>query len=114
MDTREFNNNVKKLFEEHKKLTSRPNKKQEQGNGIFDRYVYPVITNLHTPVYWRYDLNPDSNPHLMVRQGVNAAFNVGAIELYRKIYLAVRVEGWDRKSFFAITESDNGIDNFKF
>jgi len=114
METKEFNNNVKKLFDEHQKLISKPNVKQRDGNGIYDRYVNPVLTNRHAPVFWRYDLNPESNPYLMERQGVNAAFNAGAIELFGKIYLAVRVEGWDRKSFFAIAESENGIDNFKF
>ena len=114
METEQFNNNVKKLFDEHQKLITKSNVKQRNGNGIFDRYINPVLTNLHTPVFWRYDLNPKTNPFLMERQGVNAAFNVGAIELFGKIYLAVRTEGWDRKSFFAIAESKTGIDNFKF
>ncbi|MES2658962.1 MAG: glycosidase [Verrucomicrobiota bacterium] len=83
-------------------------------NGIYERYVNPVITHEHVPLDWRYDLNPKSNPFLMERLGVNAAFNAGAIEWQGKIVVCVRVEGWDRKSFFAIAESKNGIDGFLF
>lgn len=85
-----------------------------EGNGIYVRYKYPVLTAAHAPVFWRYDLNYESNPYLLERMGINAAFNSGAIEFNGKILLAVRVEGADRKSFFAIAESPNGIDNFKF
>ena len=69
-------------------------------NGNFDRYKYPVLTGKHAPVFWRYDLDFNTNPYLMERIGVNAAFNAGAIELNGKILLAARVEGNDRKSFF--------------
>ncbi len=84
------------------------------GNGIFLRYKNPVLTAQHTPLAWRYDLNPATNPFLMERLGINAVLNPGAIELNGKFYLVARVEGNDRKSFFAVAESDNGIDQFKF
>ena len=83
-------------------------------NGIYERYAHPVITAAHVPLEWRYDLNPKSNPFLMERLGINAAFNAGAIEWNGRIVVCVRVEGWDRKSFFAIAESKNGIDGFRF
>lgn len=95
-------------------LIQRKNKKQEMGNGIFDRYQYPVLTAKHAPVFWKYDLNEKTNPFLMERFGINAVLNAGAIKLNDKYILVVRVEGSDRKSFFAIAESDNGIDGFKF
>jgi 4-O-beta-D-mannosyl-D-glucose phosphorylase len=81
---------------------------------VFDRYKYPVLTGEHAPVFWRYDLNYETNPHLMERLGINSAFNPGAIELDGRILLAARVEGLDRKSFFAIAESASGIDRFRF
>ncbi|WP_336771651.1 glycoside hydrolase family 130 protein [Paenibacillus sp. MMO-58] len=109
-----FMEKLKRLHAEHKELLTRPNTPVRGGNGIYDRYTYPVITAAHAPVYWRYDLNPETNPHLMERIGVNAAFNPGAIELNGKFYLVVRVEGHDRKSFFAVAESVNGIDGFRF
>jgi 4-O-beta-D-mannosyl-D-glucose phosphorylase len=105
---------VKKLFEEHQKLIARANEPLAEGNGIYQRYKYPVVTAAHTPVFWRYDLNPETNPFMMERQGMNAAFNSGAMEWSGKIVLVVRAEGVDRKSFFAIAESENGIDNFRF
>jgi 4-O-beta-D-mannosyl-D-glucose phosphorylase len=98
----------------HQKLLQRPNRKQKSGNGIFDRHEFPVLTAEHTPLAWRYDLNAATNPHLMTRLGVNAVFNVGAMEWQRGIVLMARVEGWDRKSFFAVAESKNGVDRFKF
>jgi 4-O-beta-D-mannosyl-D-glucose phosphorylase len=103
-----------KLTAEHEELITRTNRKVTTGNGIFERYEYPVLTAAHTPLSWRYDLNPDTNPHLMERFGINAAFNAGAMKLDGKYLLAVRVEGYDRKSFFAIAESPNGVDNFRF
>ncbi len=114
MTKKEFNSKVKKLFAEHKKLITKKNKKQAKGNGVYDRYVNPILTAEHTPIHWRYDLDQSANPFLMERIGVNAAFNSGAMIFNGKIVLAVRVEGADRKSFFAIAESKNGIDNFKF
>lgn len=83
-------------------------------NGIYSRYEHPAITAEHIPLEWRYDLNPDTNPFLMERIGVNAAFNAGAIKWNGKYLVVVRVEGNDRKSFFAIAESPNGVDNFRF
>lgn len=83
----------------------------EDGNGIFTRYKYPVVTAAHTPVFWRYDLDEKSNPYLMERIGMNATMNSGAIKWNGKYLMVVRVEGADRKSFFAVAESPNGIDN---
>ncbi len=98
----------------HETLITRPNKIILPGNGIFERYEYPVLTNEHAPLEWRYDLNPETNPWLMERIGVNATMNSGAIKWNGKYLMVVRVEGNDRKSFFAIAESPNGIDNFRF
>ncbi len=114
MTKQKFNIGVKKLFNDHKKLISQKNVKEKRNNGIFIRYRNPVLTAQHTPVFWRYDLHYETNPYLMERMGINAAFNAGAIEHNGKILLAVRVEGTDRKSFFAIAESANGVDNFRF
>jgi 4-O-beta-D-mannosyl-D-glucose phosphorylase len=83
-------------------------------NGVFDRFRYPVLTAAHAPLTWRYDLNPATNPLLLERLGVNAAFNAGAMLWKGKVVVAARVEGNDRKSFFAIAESPNGIDHFTF
>lgn len=95
-------------------LLKRKNRKLELGNGIFDRYEFPVLTAQHTPLFWRYDLNKETNPYLMERFGINAVFNSGAIKLNGKYFLIARVEGVDRKSFFAVAESSNGIDGFVF
>ena len=92
------------------KLISRRNQKADFYNGIYDRYEYPVLTREFAPVHWRYDLNEETNPYFMERLGINAVMNSGAIELDGKYYLVVRVEGNDRKSFFAVAESENGID----
>ena len=102
------------LLEEQEKLLSRKNKKSPFYNGIYDRYEYPVLTREHIPLTWRYDLDAETNPYFMERLGVNAVMNSGAIELNGKYYLVARVEGNDRKSFFAVAESDNGIDGFRF
>ena len=102
-------------LEKQEKLLSRKNEKDETFyNGLFDRYKYPVVTREHAPLIWRYDLNEETNPYFMERLGINATMNSGAIYLNGKYYLVVRVEGNDRKSFFAVAESDNGIDNFRF
>lgn len=114
MNKKQFDEKVKKLFREHEKLIRRKNKPLEKSNSVFSRYKFPVLTAEYTPIFWRYDLNFKTNPYLMERIGVNAAFNSGAMEFNGKIVLAVRVEGVDRKSFFAIAESKNGIDNFRF
>lgn len=102
------------VLDEYEKLISIRNEKVEQNNGIFTRYKYPVLTADHTPVIWRFDLNPDTNPFYLERIMINATFNAGAIKWNGKYLLMVRVEGADRKSFFAIAESDNGVDNFRF
>jgi 4-O-beta-D-mannosyl-D-glucose phosphorylase len=83
-------------------------------NGVFERYLFPVLTPEHIPLTWRYDLNPQRNPFLMERMGINAVFNAGAMLWNGNIILAARIEGADRKSFFAIAESPTGIDHFKF
>ncbi|MGE5859290.1 MAG: glycosidase [Ignavibacteria bacterium] len=114
MTKNKFKKKVKELFEKHKQLIRKKNKKSDKNNGVFRRYKYPVITAEHTPVFWRYDLDFNSNPDLLERIGINAAFNPGAILFNGKFLLGVRVEGADRKSFFAIAESSNGVDNFKF
>ncbi len=114
MDGKTFEQKLHRLIERHEKLLNRPNIISEKYyNGIYDRYKNAVITAEHTPLFWRYDFNGERNPFLMQRMGINATFNAGAIEFNGKICLAVRTEGWDRKSFFAIAESENGIDNFR-
>jgi 4-O-beta-D-mannosyl-D-glucose phosphorylase len=114
MKREEFDQKVKALFVDHEKLIGRKNEIIEKSNRIFNRYKYPVITAEHTPIFWRYSLDFDSNPFLMERLGINGTFNCGAIEFNGKILLGVRVEGYDRKSFLAIAESLNGVDNFRF
>lgn len=109
-----FDSRLKALKEEYASLISQTNYPEENGNGIFERYKYPVLTAAHTPLTWRYDLNPSSNPFLMERFGINAVFNAGAIRFGNKYALVARVEGADRKSFFAVAESENGTDNFVF
>lgn len=100
--------------EKQEKLLSRKNVKSDFYNGIYDRYEYPVLTREHIPLTWRYDLNPKINPYFMERLGINAVMNSGAIELNGKYYLVARIEGNDRKSFFGVAESDNGVDGFRF
>ena len=109
-----YNNRLHIIKKEHESLISRKNKMIFSENGIFERYKYPILTAAHTPLEWRYDLNPETNPYLMERIGVNATMNSGAIKWNGKYLIIVRVEGNDRKSFFAIAESPNGIDNFRF
>ncbi|TAE46544.1 MAG: glycosidase [Bacteroidetes bacterium] len=109
-----FLRKVHSLLADHVQLLSRNNPPKDGGNGIFTRHQYPILTAAHAPVIWRYDLDPASNPFLMERQGINATFNSGAIYLDGKYILVVRVEGVDRKSFFAVAESPNGVDNFRF
>ena len=102
------------LLKDQEKLLSRKNKKSDFYNGVYDRYEYPVLTREHIPLTWRYDLNEETNPYFMERLGINAVMNSGAIELNGKYYLVARIEGNDRKSFFGVAESDNGIDGFRF
>ncbi|HEX2583737.1 MAG TPA: 4-O-beta-d-mannosyl-d-glucose phosphorylase Mgp130, partial [Steroidobacteraceae bacterium] len=110
----QFNQSIKVLLADHQALITRKNVPMKEGNGIYTRYQYPILTAEHAPIFWRYDLNEETNPHLMERQGINATFNSGALYWKGKYLLAVRTEGVDRKSFFAIAESPNGIDNFRF
>jgi len=105
---------IKAMYEAQENLLSRPNRPINTSNGIFQRWENPILTRQHIPLDWRYDLNEKSNPRLLERMGVNATLNSGAIYLNGKYLLVVRVEGDDRKSFFAVAESDNGIDNFRF
>ena len=109
-----FNQRLQALQQAYKNLISKPNKVEELGNGVYERYENPVVTAQHAPLTWRYDLNAGTNPYLMERFGINAALNAGAIKFNGKYLVIVRVEGIDRKSFFAVAESDNGIDNFRF
>lgn len=110
-----FDERLQKLQQAQETLLQQKNKKvTELSNGIYDRFVNPVLTPAHIPLSWRYDFDPGTNPFLMERIGVNAVFNAGAIFWKNKYILVARVEGADRKSFFALAESDNGIDNFRF
>ncbi|MEP6467120.1 MAG: glycosidase [Parafilimonas sp.] len=112
--TQNFYQRLEQLEKDHATLIKRQNEPELQSNGIINRYHFPVLTAAHTPLFWRYDFNADSNPFLMERFGINAVLNAGAIKWNNKYILMPRVEGADRKSFFAIAESDNGLDNFKF
>ncbi|MDY9917627.1 MAG: glycosidase [Proteiniphilum sp.] len=109
-----FNYRMQKLKEDHEALIGKKNHPTENSNGWYQRYENPVLTAAHTPLFWRYDLNPETNPLLMERIGINATMNAGAIKWQGKYLMMVRVEGVDRKSFFAIAESPNGIDHFRF
>lgn len=109
-----YKQKVENLFREHEFLLTKKNRKVEKGNGVFNRYENPILTAAHTPIIWRYDLDQNSNPYLMERIGMNATMNSGAMKWNGKYLVVVRVEGVDRKSFFAIAESPNGIDNFRF
>lgn len=108
-----FEERLSWLRERHAHLLTQKNEAIE-GNGLFERYRYPVLTADHAPLEWRYDLHPQTNPYLMERIGVHAVFNAGAIKWEGKYLLVARVEGNDRKSFFAVAESPNGVDNFRF
>lgn len=108
-----FNQRLEFLVKSHEELLNRKNLPIE-GNGIFERYANPIITADHAPLEWRYDLDPQTNPYLMERIGIHAALNSGAIKWQGKYLLVVRVEAADRKSFFAVAESPNGVDNFRF
>ncbi len=106
--------NYDALVKAHRELIEKKNEPAAAGNGVYTRYKNPVVTAAHIPLHWRYDLNAETNPHGMERIGFNAAFNAGATKWNGKYIMCVRVEGVDRKSFFAIAESPNGIDNFEF
>ncbi|HWA00409.1 MAG TPA: glycosidase [Caulobacterales bacterium] len=102
------------LEETHATLIDRPNAKIVDGNGAFERWRDPVLTAAHTPLFWRYDFDPKANPFLMERMGINATFNAGAMPWKGRYLLMARVEGVDRKSFFAVAESETGVDRFRF
>ena len=114
MDKFTFDIELKKLLERHEALILVPNEKSEGGNGVYAKYKFPILTGDHAPIIWRYDLNYETNPNLMQRIGINATFNSGAILFNNRYLMVVRVEGWDRKSFFAVAESPNGIDKWRF
>jgi 4-O-beta-D-mannosyl-D-glucose phosphorylase len=110
----DFEKALRRKIEQHEALVERKNRRVKDGNGSYDRWQHPVLTGAHAPLVWRYDLDPRRNPFLQERLGVNCVFNVGAIEWQGKICLLARVEGNDRKSFFAVAESEGGVDNFRF
>ena len=114
MNQTAFRKSVQNLFKQQERLLVRRNRKLPGGNGIFDRYEFPVLTAAHTPISWRYDLDRKTNPFLLERMGINATFNAGALMHEGRFLVVARVEGADRKSFFAVAESPNGIDNFRF
>lgn len=105
---------MSELEARHEELLTRKNTPDEHYNGIYTRYRNPILTARHTPLHWRYDFDPQSNPFCMERIGMNAVMNAGAIKWHDKYIVVARVEGADRKSFFAVAESPNGIDNFRF
>lgn len=110
-----FQENYERQLARYNSIIHRKNRKNENFyNGIYDRWEYPVLTREHIPLTWKYDLNPETNPYFMERLGVNAVFNSGAIYLDGKYYLVARIEGNDRKSFFGVAVSDNGVDGFQF
>jgi 4-O-beta-D-mannosyl-D-glucose phosphorylase len=110
----DFEKALHRKIAQHCRLVERRNHRVKDGNGVFDRWENPVLTAAHTPLFWRYDLDRRRNPFLQERLGVNAVFNVGAIEREGRICLMARVEGQDRKSFFAVAESETGVDGFRF
>ncbi len=110
----DFNERLKALRQHHEELLSRPNEPLPWGNGIYEKYKYPILTAEHTPLEWRYDFSEQDNPYLMQRIMMNAVLNSGAIKLDGRYLLVCRVEGADRKSFFAVAESPNGIDQWRF
>ena len=107
-----YDNRLHILTKEYDELISRENEKILPGNGVFERYKYPILTADHPPLEWRYDFNPETNPYLMERFGINAVFNAGAIKFNGKYLIMARVEGHDRKSFFAIAESPTRTDGY--
>jgi len=109
-----FKERLNRIKNDFEMLLNKPNHAVFSTNGIYERYEQPILTRDHIPLEWRFDMNPETNPYFMERIGFNAVFNAGAIKLKGKYLLVCRVEGNDRKSFFAIAESDNGIDNFRF
>jgi len=109
-----FEEKVKIQTDKYESLIAMKNEKSDFYNGIFDRYKNPVLTRNHVPLFWKYDMDPATNPFFMERLGVNAVMNSGALYIDGKFYLVARVEGADRKSFFAVAESTSGVDGFRF
>ena len=109
-----FERNKARVTAKYEALINRKNIVSDSYNGIYDRYVYPVLTAAHAPIIWKYDMNPETNPYFMERLGINAVLNSGAIYLNGKYYLVARVEGNDRKSFIAVAESDSPVDGVRF
>ncbi len=114
MDTNLFRERMERIRKEHEALLSRKNEKLFSVNGIYERYMHPVVTRDHVPLEWRFDFNPETNPRFLERNGFNATFNAGAVKWKGKYLLVVRTEGNDRKSFFAVAESESGVDGFRF
>ena len=112
--SKEFKKRLKQIQSDYENLIGLKNIKIEKGNGIYNRYQYPILTADHAPFFWKYDLDNSRNPFLMERFGINGVLNAGAIQLNGKYYVIARVEGVDRKSFFAVAESDDGINHFRF
>lgn len=111
---KQFKERMQLLVKEYQQLLKRENKKLDSSHGLYHRYQHPVLTTAHVPLTWQYDFNPDTNPRLLLRNGINSVLNAGAIKWNGKYLLMARVEGYDRKSFFAIAESSNGVDGFEF
>lgn len=109
-----FTERKQRILKDFEELITRPNEQLFSTNGIYNKYKYPVVTREHVPLEWRYDFDEKTNPYFMERISFNAAFNAGAMKLGDKYIVMVRTEGVDRKSFFAVAESPNGIDNFRF
>ncbi len=114
MTTDIFEQRKTRIEKEYEEYVTRKNEPLFSTNGVYDKYKYPILTREHVPLTWRYDFNKETNPYFMERISFNAAFNSGAIKLGDKYILVVRTEGVDRKSFFAVAESPNGVDNFRF
>ena len=114
MNSQTFTERIKEIRAHHEQLLTRTNQPLTWGNGIYEKYQHPILTAEHTPLEWRYDFSEQDNPYLMQRIMMNAVLNAGAIKLNGRYLLVCRVEGADRKSFFAVAESPNGIDNWRF
>jgi 4-O-beta-D-mannosyl-D-glucose phosphorylase len=114
MDRKSFDAKLSELKKNHESLILKKNEKTADYNGIYEKYKFPILTGHHAPLSWRFDLNYETNPLLLQRIGINAAFNAGAILFEGKYLMVVRVEGWDRKSFFAVAESPDGINEWRF
>lgn len=109
-----FGERLARLEAEHEALVGGPNELVDPPGSLIERYRHPALTAAHTPIFWRYDLDPATNPRLLERMGINSVFNPGAIKHEGRYLMVARVEGWDRKSFFAVAESPNGVDRWRF